>query len=400
MAIFKYKAMNQKGERIEGTYTAASRDEVMNMISANNYYPLGIEEVIESTKIELSLFERVKVRDISIFCRQLYTMLNAGVSVNNALNILSNQITNKKLKNVVINLEERVKKGETLSEAMNEHSNVFPALLISMVEAGEMSGNLDGVFDRMAVHFEKETKINNKVKSAMIYPTILAIVAVVVVIILLAFVMPTFIKMFADSGVELPLVTKILLGASNALRNYGLVFFIIFIAISVFLFRYKQTEKGKIFISKTKLSVPILKTLNKKIITSRFTRTLSTLLSSGIGIVQAIEVVSSVVGNKIAQQVLYEVREDLVKGEGLSNSIKKSDLFPPMLSSMIMIGEESGSLDDILNKTADFYDEELEVAVQTATALLEPLLIVVMGLVMGLIVIAIMLPMFSMYNMI
>lgn len=398
MPNFKYKAMNQKGERIQGTYNAASREEVINMISANNYYPLGIEEIVEGTKIQLSLFERVKVRDISIFCRQFYTMLNAGVSINSALRILSQQITNKKLKATVSNIEERVKKGETLSEAMKAHNNIFPSLLVSMVETGEVSGNLDSVLLRMSTHYEKETKVNNKVKSAMIYPAVLSVLAIVVVIILLTFVMPTFVDMFTSSGVELPLSTKILLGMSSGLKKYGFVILLVVAALSILTTTYIKTDNGQLFISKAKLTIPILKPLNKKIITSRFTRTLATLLSSGIGVVQALEVVANVVGNKVAEEVIVDVKEAVVKGEGLANSISKSDIFPPMLASMISIGEETGSLDDILNKTADFYDEELEVAVQTATALLEPLLIIVMGVVMGFIIISMMLPMFSMYN--
>lgn len=398
MPNYKYKAMNQKGERIHGTYAAQSREEVINMISANNYYPLNIEEIQEGTKIEFEFLERVKIKDISIFCRQFYTMLNAGVSINASLHILSQQVTNKKLRKAASNIEEQVKKGATLSEAMKAQGNVFPSLLVSMVETGEVSGNLDSVLLRMSLHYEKETKINNKVKSAMIYPAVLSVLSVVVVIILLTFVMPTFIDMFTSSGVELPLSTKILLGISAGLKKYSLLIFLIFATVTTLTGIYLKTESGQLFISKAKLTVPILKTLNKKIITSRFTRTLSSLLSSGIGVVQALEVVANVVGNKVAEKVLIDVKEAVVKGEGLASSISKSDIFPPMLASMINIGEETGSLDDILNKTADFYDEELEVAVQTATALLEPLLIIVMGIVMGFIVTSIMLPMFSMYN--
>ncbi|MDD7795768.1 type II secretion system F family protein [Clostridium sp. 'White wine YQ'] len=398
MPNYRYKAMNQKGERLQGTYKAESEDEVINMISANNYYPLLVEEIQEGTKIELSSFEKVKTKDIAVFCRQFYTMLNAGVTINRSLHILSMQLTNKKLKESVGNIEEEVKKGQTLSEAMKMQGNIFPNLLVSMIETGEVSGNLDSVFLRMSTHYEKENKINNKVKSAMIYPAVLSVVAVVVVVVLLTFIMPTFIDLFTQSGAELPIPTKILLAISGGLRNYGLI--IIFIVASIgFLIRYYfRSEAGQLTSSKIKLSLPILKTLNQKIIVSRFTRTLATLLSSGVTLVQALEVVSSVVGNKVAEEILNKVRESVIKGEGLANSISENSIFPPMLSSMIMIGEESGSLDDILNKTADFYDEELETAVQRATAMLEPLLIVVMGVVIGFIIISIMLPMFSMYN--
>jgi type IV pilus assembly protein PilC len=398
MPNFKYKAMNENGDRLQGTYTADSRDEVMDMISANNYYPLLVEEIQQGTTINLSIFDRVTTKDIAIFCRQFYTMLDAGVSINSSLNILARQLPNKKLKEVLSKVEDNVKKGETLSESMKLQGKVFPDLLISMVETGEMSGNLDSVMLRMSTHFEKENKINNKIRGAMVYPAVLSVMAVGVVTILLTFVLPTFIDMFTQSGVELPMPTKILLGISGALSKHGLVILLIVI-LTVLGFRYYfKSDSGQLFISKFKLTFPIIKGLNQKIIVSRFTRTVSTMLSSGVSLVQALETVSQVVGNKIAQDKLLEIREELIKGEGLSKPIEESKIFPPMLASMIKIGEESGSLDDILNKTADFYDDEVETTIQTTTALIEPLLILIMGLVVGFIVISIMLPMFTMYG--
>ncbi|MBK1810497.1 type II secretion system F family protein [Clostridium sp. YIM B02505] len=398
MPNFKYKAMNENGDRLQGTYAADSRDEVMDMISANNYYPLLVEEIQQGTTINLSIFDRVTTKDIAIFCRQFYTMLDAGVSINSSLNILARQLPNKKLREVLSKVEDNVKKGETLSESMKLQGKVFPDLLISMVETGEMSGNLDNVMLRMSTHFEKENKINNKIKGAMVYPAVLSVMAVGVVTILLTFVLPTFIDMFTQSGVELPMPTKILLGISGALSKHGLVILLIIILIVLGLRYYFKSDSGQLFISKFKLTFPILKGLNQKIIVSRFTRTLSTMLSSGVSLVQALETVSEVVGNKLAQDKLLEIREELIKGEGLSKPIEESKIFPPMLASMIKIGEESGSLDDILNKTADFYDDEVETTIQTTTALIEPLLILIMGLVVGFIVISIMLPMFTMYE--
>lgn len=398
MPNFKYKAMNKKGERLEGTYNAISRDEVIEMISSNNYYPLMVEEIREGTKIELRLFERVTTKDIAIFCRQFYTMLDAGVSINSAVHILAEQLTNRKLKDALGDMEDQVRKGQTLSESMRKHNKIFPDLLISMVETGEISGNLDSVLLRMSIHYEKENKINNKVKSAMIYPAVLSVVAIVVVTILLTFVMPTFIDMFTESGVELPLSTKILLGMSGGLQKHGLLILLAVVTIVILFRYYLKTDSGKLFSSRLKLKIPVIKKLNQKIIVSRFTRTLSTLLSSGVTLVQALEVVSDVVGNKVAEEALSRIREAVIKGEGLSTPISEDKLFPSMLASMVKIGEESGSLDDILNKTADFYDEELEVTVQTTTALLEPLLIVIMGVVMGFIIVSIMLPMFNMYS--
>lgn len=398
MPKFKYRAMNEAGERIEGIYEAASKDIVMDMISTNNYYPLKVEELYEGTKIDFSSMVKVKTKDIAVFCRQFYTMLDAGLSINSALHILAEQITNKKLRSALGKVEEEVRKGATLSEAMKEHTQVFPELLVSMVETGEVSGNLDSIMLRMSNHYEKENRINNKIKNAMIYPIVLAIVAIAVVTIILVFVMPIFVEMFTSSGVQLPTSTKILLGLSNGLRNNFILIIILLIAI-IFLIRYYfKTDNGELFINKFKLSFPIIKGLNQKIVVSRFTRTLATMLASGIPLVQGLQVVSAVVGNKIVQQALEKAREKVMMGEGLADPIKETKLFPPMLSSMIKIGEESGALDDILNKTADFYDEELDAAITAFTAVLEPIMIVFMAIIVGFLIISIVQPMFGMYN--
>lgn len=398
MPNYKYKAMNAKGERIEGIYAAESREAVMQMISSNNYYPLSVEEIKDSVKIDLSSMQKVKTKDIAIFCRQFYTMLNAGSPINNAMHVLSTQLPNKKLREALSKAEDDIRKGSTLSEAMKSQSNIFPELLIKMVATGEVSGTLDSVMLRMSKHYEKENKINNKIKNAMIYPMVLAFVAIGVIVFILTFVMPMFVDMFKDSGVQLPLSTRIMLSISNGIKENG-IFILIIIAIFVFVFRvYIKSDKGKLFSSKFKLTCPVIKKLNQKIIVSRFTRTLSTVLSSGIPLVQALEVVNEVIGNKIVEQELNNITEKVVKGDGLSEPIRNSRIFPLMLSSMIKIGEESGALDDILNKTADFYDDELENEINNMTALLEPIMIAVMGVIVGFLIISIIKPIFGMYN--
>ena len=398
MKKFKYRAMTKNGERIEGQYEAKSKDDVLRMINSNDYYPLKIEEVKESKEIEFSFLDKVTTKDLAIFCRQFYTMLDAGVSIVNALDILATELHNKKLKEILRDMDEDVKKGELLSVSMAKHKKYFPQLLIKMIESGEISGNMDEMMLRMANHFEKENKINNKIKSAMTYPSVLSVVALGAVMFIMTFVMPTFIGMFEEEGIELPSITKFTIGASKFLSS-NVVLIIITLAILAVLFNlYKKSSAGSNIISKLKLSLPIIGELNKKIIVSRFTRTLSTLLSSGVSLIHALPTVAGVLENKIAEDSILKIREDVVRGEALSKSIKEEEIFPNMLASMIKIGEESGSLDDILNKTADFYDEEVEQTIQTTTALIEPLLIVVMGLVIGLIIISIMLPMFDMYN--
>ena len=398
MAQFKYRAKTPNGEKVNGVYDATSREEVINMITVNGYYPLLIEEVISSPTVNLGFKQSVKLTDISIFCRQFYTMLDAGVGINTALKILSNQLPNKTMKKAIAQVEEEVNKGETLSEAMKPHLDVFPPLLVSMIEVGEASGNLDTVMERMSLQYERENKINNKVKSAMIYPIILGIVAVGVVIFLLTFVMPTYVSMFSDNGVELPLATRLLMAMSNFLQA-NLIYLLGVMTIMVILIRmYAKTESGQYTMSHLKLKLPILNTLNHKIIVSRFTRTMSALMASGIPMIKSLDLAADVIQNKVAQDALLRVSERVSKGYGLAEPIQEEKIFPEMLASMIKIGEETGALDDILAKTADFYEEELEHQIQTTTAMVEPLMILTMGVVIGFIVVSIMTPMFEMYN--
>jgi len=400
MKKFSYRAKKTDGGKIEGQYDANTKEEVVGMITSNGYYPLKVQEITPKPFSEISFNQRVTAKDLSLFCRQMYTMLDAGVTITSSLNMLSNQIVNKKLRTILGEIEEDVKKGEMLSESMNKYPNEFPKLLLSMVQSGEATGNIDAIMLRMSIHFEKENRINNKIKSAMIYPTVLSIVAVIAVIAIMTLVMPTFITLFEGQGVPLPLVTRIVIGISKFMKSYIIFIIIAIVAIVVSFNYYKKTKSGIMNISKFKLIFPVIASLTKKIIVSRFTRTMSTLLSSGISLIEAIPIVSEIIGNSVAEEELIKVRERVMRGEGLSGPIRESSVFPELLSSMIKIGEESGSLDDILNKTADFYDEEVDQAITAATALMEPALIVIMGLAIGTIVMAIMLPMFDMYSLI
>ena len=302
MKKFKYRAMTKSGERIEGKYEANSRDDVIRMMNANGYYPLKIEEITESKEIEISFFDKVTTKDLAVFCRQFYTMLNAGVSIVNALDILSNELPNKKLKNILKDIDEDVKKGALLSTSMAKHKKYFPQLLTKMIESGEISGNMDQMMLRMANHFEKENRINNKVKSAMTYPAVLSLIALVSIIFIMTFVMPTFIGMFEEEGIELPMITQFIIGTSKFLSsNIGLI--LIISAILAVLFSiYKGTESGYRQMSRLKLSLPIVGNLNKKIIVSRFTRTLSTLVYSGVSLIHALPTVAGVLENKIAEE--------------------------------------------------------------------------------------------------
>jgi len=398
MPDYKYKAITSNGAKIEGIHTCDSKDEVIELLRKNKEFPISIDEVIEgSTKITFfDIFSKVKSKDISIFCRQFYTMLNAGVTIITCLDILRVQTDNKKLKMAIAAVYEEVQKGRYFSESLKDQSDVFPELLINMVAAGELSGTLDTIMSRMALHYEKENRITNKVKSAMIYPIVLACIATGVVVFLMAFIVPNFVSMFSAAGVILPLPTRIMLAMSKIVTHYG-----IFIAVGLGIIIYAlksffRTERGKTISDTVKLRLPIIKGVTQKLYTARFARTLSTLMGSGIPLIQSLEIVSKVVQHKLVERGIIDAIEDVKKGVSLSVPIRNMGLFPPMVYYMVNIGEESGALDDILERTADYYDEEVDTAIQRMTALMEPLMIVVMAVIAGSIVISIILPMFDM----
>lgn len=393
---YKYRAIAKNGKTIEGVFEASNEAEVIAMIKGNSYLPLQVErDVGAEAKFEL-FAPKVKKKDLAIFCRQFFTMIDAGLGIVKCLEILIMQTEHKTLKRAVSDVTEDVQKGLTLSEAMKKHTLIFPTILINMVEAGEVSGNLDSIMERMAVHFEKENKLDKKIKGSMIYPAALVTVSVAVVIFMLVFVMPTFTGMFTGSGVPLPGPTQFLLNISDSIKTYWYIYVGV-IGLAVFgITTYKRTEDGRRFFDKMKLRIPVVKDTTRKIITSRFTRTLSTLMDSGIPLIKAMEVVAKVVNNLPVQDSITASIEDIRKGVPLSRSIKDVGVFPPMVDSMIKIGEESGSLDDILTKTADFYDDEVEASLHKLTTLIEPVMLVGMAVVIGFIVIAMYLPMFDM----
>ncbi|EHK2348667.1 type II secretion system F family protein [Clostridium perfringens] len=398
MAIFKYKAINSEGQRIEGSQSADSENQIREMLLSNQYYPLSIEKENSKSKKSFSFNSKVKLKDIAVFCRQFYVMLDSGLSIGKALNILIEQCEKPKLREALIGVNGELKRGETLASSMRKRKDVFPNLLTSMIDAGERSGNLDIILKRMAEYYEKETKIRGKIKSAMIYPIVLGVVAIIAITFILTFVMPTFVQMFEENNVDLPMSTKMVLGTSKMLGKYGIIIFLILVTAIILLGKYLKSEEGQYKLSSINLKIPVIKKLTQKIIVSRFTRTMGIVSSSGMSLVTSIEIVASVVGNKIAEKELLKVKEKVLKGEGLGDSIMNIKIFPPMLASMVKIGEEAGSLDSILDKTADFYDDELEREIKTATALIEPSMIVLMGIIIGFLLISILTPMFKMYN--
>ena len=399
MSLYKYKAVTQDGRQVEGTFEGRDKKEVISKIRSANQTPIKVDEASKSKDVkDLKIINKVKTKQISIFCRQFYTMLNSGVTIVSCLDILRKQTESKKLSQTLDDIYEDVLTGNSFSDSVKKHDDVFPSLLINMIEAGEVSGNLDNIMDRMAFHYEKEYKMNNKIKGAMAYPMILGLLSVVVVIFLLTFIMPTFTDMFEDSGVPLPAPTRMLLAISDLLTQRWYVFVIVIGAVSYGLIKYIKTTEGRTMFDSIKLKIPIVKGTVAQIITSRFSRTLSTLMMSGVPLIEALDIVSRVVGNKVVENGILDAKEDVRKGTSLSTPLQRIDAFPLMLTQMIEIGEESGSLDDILEKTANFYDEEVDVSIQRLTTMLEPIMIIVMAVVIGFIVISMVLPMFDMMN--
>jgi len=395
---YKYRAVSEEGHIVEGLYEAKSEADVIAMLKNSYYMPIKIEETYNSGISKKITLIKIRKKDLAVFCRQFFTMLNAGVSIVKSLDVLEKQCENKLLKKAIRETRNGVQKGMTLSEAMKNNENIFQNMFINMIEVGEISGSLDIILERMALYYEKENKIENKIKGAMVYPAILIIVAIAVVIFLLVSVMPVFISMFLSSGIELPLPTRIILKISNSITNYWYIYVIAFMALLIGIKLLISNYKAKLVLDMLKIKIPIIKETNIKIITSRFSRILSILLASGISLIQSIDIVSKVIGNMYLSKKLEELKIDVSEGVPLSITIKSIGFFPPMLDSMINVGEESGALDEILNKCADFYEEEVEHTLQKLTELIQPALIIMMAIIVGFVVLAIALPMFELIN--
>jgi len=377
---------------------APNRTDAVNRIRLKGK-PISVEEKVMGSK-EITLFQskKIKLKDISLFCKQMSVMLNSGIPLNNAVDILEQQTDAKNLKSSLKVISKGLKEGNQLSKSLIEQNGLFPDLLIRMVQAGEKTGKLDEVLERMSEHYNKELKTSRQIRGAMIYPAVLAFLAVAATLVLLYVVIPNFSGIFEQSGVALPLPTRIVLAASNFVQSY---WYILFggVGLLVFLFlRYRSTEAGRYQLDQLKLKMPVVKGPMQKIVTARFASTLATLTSAGIPLVEAIDSAAATTNNAVVIDKLRIANEGLQKGERLTGMLTSTGLFPPMMLSMVKIGEESGSLESMLNKTSDFYEEELEAAIKQLLSLLEPAMIIIMGVIIGGIVASVMLPMFEIAN--
>lgn len=401
MPRYRYTAVNAAGGVQVGVVEGDNQSRAEIALREKGYYPQEISILVEKEKKgEIEFSKKIKINDLSIFCNQFAVVLKAGVSILQALEIMSAQTESKKLKAVLKDVYEKIQKGTSVSAAFRDHSQRFPDLFLSMLEAGEASGNMDGALTRMGVSLTKEYKLSQKVKSAMIYPAVLSIVALVVVIFLLVAVVPTFAGMYASSKQELPFLTKMMLGLGDFM-SHNIVYVLLGIATIVVATKsILKVESVRYKFDKFKLKIPVMGKLLLKIITSRYTMNMSTLLSAGISLTQSLEITSRSVGNTYVGKGVHSIINEVRSGKGLAAPLRDLHIFAPMVVQMTELGEEAGTLDELLNQTADFYESEADTATTRLTALMEPVIIVIMGGIVLTIVLSILLPMFGMYDMI
>ncbi|MBS3780807.1 MAG: type II secretion system F family protein [Desulfovermiculus sp.] len=395
MPIFVYKAVNRSGRKVKGDLDAPSLDMAKNALVRRGYAQIKVKpkpkDLLEGTFLE----KKVSSRDMVVFSRQFATMVNSGVPILQALQVMCEQTENPRLRRTLYEVRNEVEGGSSLSEALAKHRDVFDSLYTNMVHAGETGGVLDLVLDRLAVYIEKAANLKSKVKGAMVYPAVVSVVAVAVIAIILIFVIPTFESMFADFGGALPLPTKVVIDLSRWVK--GNVLFIIGAVIgAVIAFRlFYAWEKGRILVDRWLLFLPLFGPLLRKVTVARFSRTLSTMVSSGVPILYALDIVAKTSGNKTVEIGVHKAMLSISEGQTLAEPLDATGVFPPMVIHMISIGETTGALDSMLGKIADFYDDEVDVAVSTLTSLIEPIMIVFLGVLIGGLVVSMYLPIFK-----
>lgn len=400
-ATFDYQVRDRAGKLVTGQLEADSQAAVAAKLRSLGYSPVSIKEHKEATlqrEIKIPGFgNRVKLKDLAIFSRQFATMINSGLSLIRALSILADQTENQKLSTVVGEVRGQVEAGTSLSQALAEHDDVFPKLYVSMVRAGETAGMLDQVLLRIAENLEKDVKLRSQIKSAMTYPVIVFIMAIMLTAAMLMFIVPTFVQLFEDLGGDLPLPTKVLMAASDFMTSWvGLATYFGAPVILWTAFKaYRKTENGRFQLDVLKLKLPVFGNLFQKIALTRFSRNLSTLMRAGVPILQALEITADTVNNGVIARATKDVQDSVREGESIAGPLAEHDVFPPMVVQMIAVGEETGAVDTMLEKIADFYDMEVESTTESLTSLMEPLMIAVLGGIVGSMVIALYMPIFK-----
>jgi type IV pilus assembly protein PilC len=398
MPVFEYTARNLKGDLEKGQVDLPSRDDVIAHLRRNRLVVVQVRQAPAQISFGGLFKPGVKTRDVVIFTRQFATMINAGLPLVQALDILAQQTENKVLADVTRQVVYDVESGQTLADALRKHPKAFTDLYVNMVAAGEAGGILDTILQRLAEFLEKNDAIIRKVKGAMVYPAVIMSVAVIAVAVLLIFVIPTFQNMFASVNLDLPLPTRIVIGLSQILQHYWWAIIGVIVLVVFAINRYYKTPAGRLQIDTLLLRFPVIGDVLRKSAVSRFTRTLGTLISSGVSILDGLEITARTAGNMVIHNAVMESRQSIAGGDTIAAPLQRSKVFPPMVISMIAVGEQTGGLDEMLSKIADFYDEEVDAAVGTLLSLMEPVMIVVLGVIVGGMVVAMYLPIFDMVN--
>jgi type IV pilus assembly protein PilC len=397
MPVFKWVAETKKGKVLKGELEAADERIAQLQLKRRNLTIKKIKVKPKDLFENVAFFQpKITAKDVVIFTRQFSTMIDAGLPLVQGLNILAEQTENKTFQNVLKRVTKDVEGGSSLAEALKKHPKVFDGLYVNLVAAGEIGGILDTILQRLAAYIEKAEKLKTRIKGAMTYPIIVVAIAVLVIAVILIFVIPVFQEMFSSFGKALPVPTQIVVNMSDFLKgniHYVIVGFILF----VFAFKkYRNTKKGRKQTDALALKLPVFGNLLKKSAVARFTRTLGTMISSGVPILDALEIVAKTSGNVVLEEIIYEVRSSIAEGQTIAEPLSEADIFPRMVVQMISVGEATGALDTMLNKIADFYDDEVDAAVEALTSMLEPLLMVFLGGAIGGLVIAMYLPIFQM----
>lgn len=393
---FVYRVRDGRGNLLNGNLDGDSMSMVATKLRQMGYVVIEVKEKsLAQKEINLPFFNKVTQKDLTIFSRQFATMIDAGLSLTKCLAILAEQTESKPLKKVIAEVLQDVERGKSLSDSMAKHESVFPSIFTNMVRAGEAGGVLDQVLLRVAEHFEKEATIKSKIKSAMAYPVAMFAFSMLITFVLITFIVPLFVKMFQDMGGSLPLPTKILLGASSFMRNGWFIAIPSIVGIRYLVKFYGKTTVGRFKMDGIKLRLPVFGGLIKKMAISKFSRTLGTLMSSGVPILHSLDIVAVTAGNAVVADAVKKARTSIKEGETIAKPLSGSKVFPPMVVQMISVGEETGALDSMLSKIADFYDQEVSSMVDALTSIIEPLMIVVMGIIIGGIIISLYMPMFQ-----
>ncbi len=397
MPTYRYSAMDTSGRNVNGTLEADSLELVRAKLADLSYHILTIRETRGRAGLQdwFTGIQRVKLRDLVMFSRQFATMIDAGLSVVKCLDILQKQTRNPKMKDVIGEVKRDVGGGMSLTEALQKHPRIFNPLYVNMIRSAEAGGILDQVLDRLSTFLEKEQETRNKIKSAMMYPAVVFCFAILMLIALLFFVLPKFKGIFETMGLELPITTRILLESSEYMRSYWYIALVVLVGLVVLVKTLARTEKGEQAIDAAKLRLPVFGDLILKTSVSRFARTFGTLISSGVPVLRALEIVADTAGNRVIADTVVRARVSIKEGEKISTPLFGSRIFPVMVTQMIAVGEETGRLDQMLVKVSNFYDEEVDATLKSLTSLIEPLMIVGLGLIVGFIAVSVISPIYS-----